>query len=623
MIAVTKYDKNEGQVYFHAKGNDFHESISLFKNCKLKYNPSTKKWTATPKKALHVMSEAKEFMIPCQVSDDILQEIEKNKNKYGKQETNFQRNALNWDQIPFTPIEGKSPYENFQINSIKRGISQNRIAYFLGMGTGKTAITIGVLNHRFNWGDVDRLLIVAPPEGVVNWKRELLRFSTFVSDPSEILISSANHNRDFLEQDYKVIILTYRHFLTVSDDYYKKIKGGKAKKYRTPVIPFEQWGTNRAIVLDESHAIKNPQSRTSHVIHLHRDSFLYRYCLTGTPSPNDFTELYSQMKFLDPGILPYSYQDWIEEIANIGNSFSKYAINFLYDFKVEEWESRFKPYVLRLKTEDVLDLPQLYVKPIYVELSERQRFIYQELVNQEVTVLKEQDGMIIPKKLISRFPYISQALDNPELLKGKVSSEQSSDLHKVVNKFQFERDHNKVDVLKSLVDKHISIGEKIIIFDYHPVTLEQIYSLFPKYNPIMIHGQNIKGTKQDISNEGETSKKRDIAIEEFKNRDNCKLLVASSKVMTTSINLQKASVAIYFSRSYSYLEWSQTLARLYRIGQDKPVTIYPLIFEKSLDVALDKSLNNKQDLDKNLFSRKLKNKQTLSLGEWKEFFRGE
>lgn len=618
-----EYDRENATVMFWAYGDGFHDAVSLFKAYRLTYNPDNKQWACSPSKALEVFSAIEEGMIPAEEKPQERELIEKDKFSFGKRELKKKRRKLYNNLMPLPPIEGKSPNERFQVDCVKRGISQNRLALFLGMGTGKTAISTYILNHLFADGSIDRVMIVAPPEGVVNWKRELLRFSTFIDGEDDILISSANNNRDFLEEGggKKVIILTYRHFLTVSDDYYKrKNKGKVSKKYLKPTIPLDTWGDERAIILDESHSIRNNKARTSKVLHLHKNYFEYRYMLTGTPAPNEFAEMYSQIKFLDPGMLPKQFQDWVEMIAVVGTKFSDYAIHHYLDREIEKWEDTFRSVAVRLKTEDVLDLPERYMKPTYVEMPPKQKDIYRSMVEREVNVLKERDGRIIPQKLINRFPYISQALDNPELLKGKID-DSTPKLAKDIDGFKFDRDHGKVPIVKSLVENHISRGEKVVLFDYHPTTLEMLHEMFSSYNPITIHGQGVLGIEESGSFNSD-SERRDYAIEKFKTSSANNLLIASSLVVTTAINLQKASVAIYFSRDYSYLNWSQSLGRLHRIGQDKNVVVYPLIFEGSLDVSLHQALERKEDLDKSIFNKELKNREALTLDEWKSILNG-
>ena len=608
------YNKALHEVTISFSGDNFYDLLDCVKDKGCTFLPNEKVWITSPYVALPMLSHITTNIEGVHISKADIASMKKDQFSFSVQETNE-------IDIPFCSeffkqypiIKGKIPHENFQLDCIKRGIAQDKFAFFLGMGSGKGYIVIQILNHLIQNNNTDRVLIVTPIEGVINWRRELIKFSPFF-EKEDIIISTAKKNRNPLEIDSKVIIMTYRHFLTISDDFYKlnTPANKRVKKYRKPSIPFEQWGKLRTIILDESHNIKSHKARQSHVLHLHKHLFQYRYLLTGTPSPNNFGELYSQMKFLDSSSVPHSYSEWIAMIANTGNRFSKYGINYFYAEETAKWEKSFLPWITRYTSDEILDLPELLVKKIYVELSDYQKDIYQKLINYIIFVLKENnDGVLVPKLMRNKFPYISMALDNPLLLKGKIDN---GPLSKMIDNFKFEKHHGKFEILTSLVDTYINQeSRKIVIFDYHPLTLDVLNDYFMKhnFNPLLIHGQNTpKGMEA-------TDFRADV-IDQFKMSKKHNLLIASLKVLRTAVNLQEATRAIYFGRDYSYLSWAQSQKRLHRIGQKEMVIINPLIFEGSLDICLDVILERKQDLDKAIFS-----KDSLSIDKWKKIFEGD
>src|SRR5208282_3442241 len=393
-------EKDRGEISF--KGDHFNDFYNILKGKHFQFDPDDKIWSATPRKILSVLSDLSDY-------EDIIyfpinaKQILEQKRDSEVPETEFIRNIFDESLLRVPPYLGKSPNEQFQKDCIKKGIRQNRLAYFLGMGLGKTYITINVLNHLFAWKAIDHILIISPSEGIYNWKVELMKFNSWELKEEEIYIANAENRNPFDEQ-YKVVIMTYRTFLMLSDDAYTTSTGKKVKRttidknghrkktqpYRHPTIYFDCWGSTekRAIILDESHKIKEHKASQSYTIGLHKHFFKYRYILTGTPSPNVFTELYSQMKFLDDALVP-SYSEFISEIANLGNRFSDYAINYIYPEKQEEYEKKWSPWVIRLQTEEAIDLPPLYVKKIYAELPHKQKDIYQKLIEYVLTILKE------------------------------------------------------------------------------------------------------------------------------------------------------------------------------------------------------------------------------------------
>ena len=591
---------SNNEVHLDFYGNNFRDILEYVKlNTTFKYDKDTRHWVGSARELLHnykSLSEIDEVSIS---DENYLRELA---DKEATPETRSIDRNPSRNIFVYPPIKGNPPHENFQLDAIRKGISQTRLAYFLSMGLGKTFLTITVLNQLFQDGDIDAVVIVAPPSGIYNWKRELLKFGNFLQEDN-IMISGANHNRNPLNLELfniKVIIMTYRHYLTLSDDWYKSVRGKSSKAYTKPCIPWNKYGTKRAIILDESHSIKNSKTRQSKVIHMHKNYFEYRYILTGTPTPNNFTEIYSQMNFLDTRIISKSYWEWVKEIADLGNRFSSYAINYIYPEKQEEYEKIFSPWIIRHMAKDVIDLPELYIKPIYCSMSDVQKRIYQSLVNDTIYVMQEKEGRIIPTKLREKFPYISMACENPLLLRDRLSNDD------LVSKFNFERDHGKIEICDDLVNQYLDDNQKVTIFDFHPLTLDLLAEHYKKYNPIVIHGQSAHDNN------------RDDLVELFKTSNKHNMLIASFRVLATAINLVECNRIIYFSRDYSYLNWSQSIKRFHRIGQDDQVIINPLVFENSLDEYIEKVIITKSELDESLFKS-----DCLTKEDWRAIFNGK
>ena len=604
-VDVSYHEKSNTVRLKIRNSNSFSSLIQSFKATKCKYNPKEKVWEIHPSLHAEVFSRIDDLDV-INISPETRKIIESKKNVIGETETVFRRMPLNEELLKLPPIVGKPPYEDYQIECIQKGIQQNRMALFLPVGSGKTYVATSILNHFFERGSVDRLLIVAPSEGVINWKRELQKFSTF-ADESDVCVSLVDRNRNPLEDDPKIIVTTYRHFLTISDDFYKqKNKGNKSKNYRNPTIPFDEWGSKRAVIFDESHKIKNPKARISKVALLHARYFDVRLALTGTPTPNTFDEIYTQMKFLDSKLMP-DYYAWLNDVAILGTRFSQYQIAGFKRDKVKEWEDRLDRWVVKYNAKDILDLPELYEKKIYASMSEIQTMIYEEVVRNVLYKIKEEYGRIIPIKVRDYFPYLRLAVDNPELLKGRT---EGPALTKLLNRFKFERDHNKVEIVESLLEEHE--GEKVILFDYHPLTLEMLSERLKSRNPLMVHGSNTPNGRDD-------TEWREEQYDLFRKEKHHNLLIASSKVLTTSANLQEANVLIYFSRDYSYLTYEQSKARAHRLGQQKTVFVYPLIFDMCLDETIDRAIDQKEELNRTVFS----NATSLTKQQWEDFFKGK
>lgn len=519
-------------------------------------------------------------------------------------ETVFKRRAIDRTLLKADPL---GP---FQEEGILKGIQQNRLLLGWEMGLGKTYVVVSILNHRVKYDGVDRTLIVAPSESVYNFKRELLRFNTFGLTEDDISIANVK-NRNPWEKDPKIIIMTYRTFLMLSDEFYRNTTGKTSKNYRTPCLPFDTWGSKRTIVLDESHLIKNITSRTSKVLNIHKQFFDFRYLLSGTPFPNGVHELYNQLRFIDPTSVNPNYNQWLSEIANIGNRWSQYGINYFYPKKVEKFIQQKKKWVDRKFTKGNIDLPDLVVDKIYVGMNDKHEQIYQDLVEYVLYILKERDGRIIPREVFIKFPFIMQAIDDPSLLKGKMDPQMNPRFVSRIEKWKM-KDHSKLEVVSSLLEKYIETEKrKVILWSGHPLTMDTLAVEYAKYNPIVIHGQS------EIPKNISMNEHRNNLLEKFKTGKKNNLLIASYFVLSSAVNIVESNRAVYWDRSWDLKYYLQSIKRNHRIGQTEIVFSHPTILEGTIDERLDKTLDQKENLNNNLFNR-----DSLSLEEWKNIFKG-
>lgn len=565
------------------------------------YEVDSKVWLAPINNCEEALKELMDLEGPFPISDNILDAIEEST----KKETIRIRNPYKRELLVSEP---KGPY---QVRAIKAGAQQNRLYLAHKMGLGKTFMVVGILNHLFNRNLIDRVLICAPTESVINFKRELLRFNSFGLKEEEIYIASSKKRTPFTNE-YKIAIMTYRSFLMISDDAYKLEHKKISKKYRTPCIKLGEWGTNRAIILDEAHMIKNKQARSSSVLHLHKNFFDYRYLLSGTPYPMGVADLYSQITFLDSARIQGSYQDFTAQIGNVGNRFSDYALTSYKEKEVKKFLKSIDDLLIREFSEDNLDLPDKIVKNIYVEQNSKQKAIYQSFVSYILDANKSKNGRVVMKEIFSNFPYLSLALDNPSILEGKIEFQQDPELYKMIKKWKFE-DHSKLPATSSLLNRYIKEeGKKVILWSGHPKTIKQLGEYYKQYNPILIHGE------MEIPKGVSKAEYRDSLIEEFKHNPKHKIIIASYLMIARAVNITEAPRAIYFDRSWNFEIWDQSQKRNHRIGTTEEVIINPIIIEHTLEERQEKVLQQRGRIDRDLLKY-----DSLTQSEWKSLFQGE
>lgn len=519
-------------------------------------------------------------------------------------ETKFVRNSFDPNLIVGTPLG------DFQIQGIRRGISQSRFYLAWEMRLGKTYVTVGILNHRMHYGEIDRVLFILPPEALYTFLDDFWLFQKMGATKENVYVADV-FNRNPFQPHVKFAFMTYNTFRMLSDDAYKAAhKGRKSKAYRKPPLPIENWGTSRAIVLDEAHVMRNRTARITHVLFLHRKFFEYRYLLSGTPSPNRIEQFYSQLKFLDQAIIPESYMLWIRKIADVGSTFSATAINRYYPDKVEEFYDSVKGWVSREFTKGNLPTPEAIVKTIWCHLSKTQQEIYQAIVDSKLMVLKEKEGRLVPRKVRDKFTYFMQALEDPCRI--EVDSELNPRLAQLLKKWQFE-DNCKIEACDSLLERFIREEDrKVIIWSGHPKTMNALAERYKAFHPIVVHG--------DLEMEKNVTKtaQRAQLVKEFKTSKKSRLLIASYLTTSASVNLMEATRMIYFDRSWDLIYWLQSKKRSDNHKNTEPVQIYPLVVKDSLDAYQNALLDQRKDLNDNMF-----NLDALSPETWKALFTGD
>lgn len=587
-----RLNKNEVIVTFNTTTIQFNQIVQCLKLNRCKYDPKTHSWFFPAFKYKEIFDNLSDID---EIDSNITQDdIDEALSGNPELEISKERRIPDYSLLNYLPKKGKHPNEDFQKIGISKGINRSRYAYFWDMGTGKSYIAAAIIAHRlYKYKDCGKVVFLTTNIGVRNLRHELIKFIKNLS-PDKIAIADKNYRNPFDYKSHDIIIMSYNSFRLVCD-YYKKKQKIKSKEPRKPFLPIKEWtgGEEAMFILDESHEIMYSTSQRGYLVSLHSELFKYRYLFTGTPADKP-EKLYNQFRTLDPWLVyNLSFTSWKEKMAFLGDRFSAYSIR---EWKKDELEKQNKRF-LNLhgdycKSSDVIDLPDYFEKKIYLELSPEHRYIYENLVMEDLQKLKRS------KDIINRFPYMMLAIDNPFLLE-KHKDKFSKKLSTAIDKFKMSY-MEKLSAIEDIIEDHPD--EKIIIWAIHPKTIELIANMFKDLNPITITGD----TPQD---------ERHPLVEEFKNKKEHKLLIANITTLNTSETITECNVQIYVERGFSYEPYVQSTRRIYRIGQDKPVITYILIYDNSLDNLVDTNLTSKGMLIEGLVK-----KDFLTQEEWVKIF---
>lgn len=394
------------------------------------------------------------------------------------------------------------------------------------MGLGKTVMTLAFLQALKSDGVKYPTLLVMPTSLLYNWQKEAERFTPEL----KVLVHSGSlRTKDtghFGEYD---LILTSYGVLRLDIDFIEKFR-------------FEY------VILDESQAIKNPASNISKAVRLLNCK--NRLILTGTPLENNTMDLWSQMTFVNPGLLGSQsffkdkYQQPIEKKRD------EVATRRLY--------SKIKPFMLRRhKSQVATELPEKIESVQYCDMSEEQEKVYEETKAYYRNLILDH----IEQKGINKSQLV--------VLQGLTKLRQIANNPLMVDE-NFEGDSGKdsdvIHKLKSVIEG----GSKVLIFSQFVKHLSIIKEYLNKHK---ICHSYLDGSTKDRKKE----------VEKFQQNPDIKVFLISLKAGGVGLNLTAAEYVFLLDPWWNPAIEAQAVDRAHRIGQKNTVFTYKFISRNTVE----------------------------------------
>jgi SNF2 family DNA or RNA helicase len=321
-----------------------------------------------------------------------------------------------------------------------------------------------------------------------------------------------------------------------------------------------------AIVLDESHKIKNPNAKITRATLDLKDLATKRIIITGTPIANKPLDLWTQFYFLDNGNL-------------LGDDYKKfektYSINLKGD-NLPEQEARFNNLreiilsnsIRRLK-KDVLELPEKIYIDKYVQIEGQQKKIYAQLKKElyiEITNIEGEKIIDESNVLLKKLLRLAQIASNPFLI-DKAYNETPA----------------KFPLLDTLIESILEQKEKVIVWSCFVDNIRILYKRYKKFGSLILYG--------DLPIE-----KRNEIVKQFRNNNEFMILIANPSAAREGLTLTSANNAIYLDRNFNLVDYLQSQDRIHRISQTKECKIYKLIAKSTIDEYIDEIIYKKHKL---------------------------
>lgn len=614
MVTIT-VDKEMGVLNIKPSGDNFQDLIENLKLNGARWNPKTKFWNKSIADYEDLVQELNYEGEVVEVSSLAKRDIDDYRNSLVELNVTKQRRLSRWDLLNFSPLKGKHPYENYQIEDCAKALSRNRFLFNWQMGLGKSfALAFLIENLRY-YKLINKCLILSTGVGVFNLKDELCKFGKNIVPDEIFVVSSVTdlEDRDIfnpVKYPYRILIMTYDTFKNINNFYYDLAKGSKSNPhpsqkvdFRSSFMPVKEWldGYHGALFLDECHSLSNPKSRRTQSLEMNLTYFYYRYEFTGTLA-DKYEKLYEPCHILDRSLVDgKTYLEWLQSYNELGNRFSKYAVN------PDRWNMEkirllntklLSGYAAKRNMTECLDLPMDFDVPtINIDMLPLHRKIYEEFVKQELKLSQERKRAgesTVKDSIMNMFGVFQLACENVECIKSTPSFDKfPKELQDMINRYDWFKDNSKVKVIESVVGERVEEeSERGIVWYYHPKTKEFLIKLLGKYNPVVIEA----GMGPEMMSD---------TIRKFKSDDKHKIIIASINIMNTSVTLTECKWNLYVERTFNYTIYSQSRGRIYRPGQNTVCRTYMVCFKNSIDNLQLQNLQQKGTVIESLLNRNI------------------
>ena len=428
--------------------------------------------------------------------------------------------VINYDKYSHRP-----PLEH-QKEAIQKLVENKKFILADSMGLGKTTSAI-IASIEAN---SKKILIICPATLKINWKREIENYS----DKSVYIAEGKNFNT---ESDY--VIINY--------DIIKNFHDTK-KKSESQILH----ANFDLVIVDECHMIKNPQSLRTKLINDLVKKVDRLWLLSGTPMTSRPMDYFNLLSLVD---------------SPVANNWLAYAVRYCagYQFKsggrkiwnvtgasnLEELRDRTSGTILRRLKEDVLDLPDKIITPVYLRLQSKN---YEEVMGE----------------------YYDWYDKNPN--ESKSLTVQFTKLTKVRQIIADEKISHTIELAENIIEQ----GKKVIIFCNFTDSLNKIAEHFGKIS-VKLDGSMSNPNRQH-------------SVDEFQDNEKVKVFVSNLKAGGVGITLTAAEAVIFNDISFVPSDMAQGEDRAYRYGQKSNVSIYYPIFDNSVEAIIYDMVNAKKQV---------------------------
>jgi SWI/SNF-related matrix-associated actin-dependent regulator 1 of chromatin subfamily A len=418
------------------------------------------------------------------------------------------------------------PPLSHQKEAIQKLVENKKFILADDMGLGKTTSTIIAALESGS----KKILIICPATLKINWKREIENYT----DRSIFIAEGKNFST---EHDF--VIINY----DIIKNFHETKKKGESEIRKAN---FD------LVIVDEAHYIKNGTAQRTKLINDIVKNVDRLWLLTGTPMTSRPMDYFNLLSLVDSPVsknwMAYAIRYCSGYQFNVGG---RKVWNVTGASNLEELRDRTSGTILRRLKENVLDLPDKIITPIYLRLKSKE---YEDVMGD----------------------YFNWYEKNPE--ESKSLTVQFTKLTKVRQIIANEKTNQTIELAENIIEQ----GKKVIIFCNFTESLNKIVEHFGKA-AVRLDGSMSKPERQN-------------SVDQFQDNDKVKVFVGNIKAAGVGITLTSGEAVIMNDLSFLPSDHAQAEDRAYRYGQKNNVLVYYPIFENTIEGVIYDILNKKKQV---------------------------
>ncbi len=400
------------------------------------------------------------------------------------------------------------------------------------MGLGKTVEALAVLAVM---PKMRPAIVVCPASLKLNWEQEA---NAWLETDENILVVK-NGKAKTIAEDVSIVIINYEVL----------------KKW----LPELQKMGPQILILDESHAVKNPKAARSKAAKELASTTPHRLLLTGTPVLHRPSDIRNQLEIIDP--ISYNKANWFSWHMKYADAKQlHFGRKSVWDFSgasnLDELAKSLEPIMIRRTKAEVLpELPAKRRTTVLIPIDNRKEY---DRANKEfadwITDLKgDAASSALNAEQIAKREYLKQLA-----IQGKIKES------------------------IAWIDNFLESGEKLIVFATHKAT---VHALERQYGNIAT--KVVGGMSADAKN---------ASVEAFQNDPNVRLFIGNIQAAGVGYTLTAASHVAFLELPDGPEMIKQCEDRAHRIGQTNAVNIYFLLAERTIDSQTSSMVDHKNGI---------------------------